>query len=77
MARTFEKKGVNAIFAKVEPDYVYNIISGEHLGKGTEITALSAIGQPEQFYAFLENDYKIKDKVTFDDHHQYVLSDIL
>lgn len=76
LARTFEKKGVNAIFAKVEPDYVYNIISGEHLEKGVEITALSAIGQPEQFYAFLENDYKIKDKVTFDDHHQYSLKDI-
>ena len=28
------------------------------------------------FYAFLENDYKIKEKITFDDHHQYVLSDI-
>lgn len=61
---------------KVEPDYVYNIISGEHLEKGVEITALSAIGQPEQFYAFLENYYKIKEKVTFDDHHQYTLSDI-
>ena len=47
-----------------------------HLEKGSEITALSAIGQPEQFYAFLENDYKIKEKITFDDHHQYVLSDI-
>ncbi len=76
LARIFEKKGVNSILAKVEPDYVYNIISGEHLEKGSEITALSAIGQPEQFYAFLENDYKIKEKVTFDDHHQYVLSDI-
>ncbi len=62
--------------AKVEPDYVYNIISGEHLEKGSEITALSAIGQPEQFYQFLENDYKIKEKITFDDHHQYTLNDI-
>ena len=46
------------------------------MDKGTEVTALSAIGQPEQFYAFLEKDYKIKNKVTFDDHHQYVLDDI-
>ena len=61
---------------KVEPDYVYNIISGEHLEKGCEITALSAIGQPEQFYQFLENDYKIKEKMSFDDHHQYSLDDI-
>lgn len=77
LARIMEKKQkVNTTLAKVEPDYVYNIISGEHLEKGSEITALSAIGQPEQFYQFLENDYKIKEKITFDDHHQYVLSDI-
>ena len=77
LARIFTKKqGIETLVGKVEPDYVYNIISGEHLEKGTEITALSAIGQPEQFYQFLENDYKIKEKITFDDHHQYVLSDI-
>lgn len=77
LARIFEKKqGIKTFVGKVEPDYVYNIISGEHLEKGSEITALSAIGQPEQFYAFLENDYKIKNKVTFDDHHQYTLADI-
>lgn len=61
---------------KIEPDYAYNIISGEHLEKGSEITALCAIGQPEQFYKFLEPDYKIKEKITFDDHHQYTLEDI-
>ena len=66
----------NVLVGKVEPDYVYNIVSGEHLEEGAEITALSAIGQPEQFYQFLENDFKIKEKVTFDDHHQYSLSDI-
>lgn len=71
-----KKQNVPTLVAKVEPDYVYNIISGEHLGKGGEITALSAIGQPEQFYQFLENDYKIKEKITFDDHHQYVSEDI-
>ena len=77
LAKIFEKKqGVETFVGKVEPDYVYNIISGEHLQKGSEITALSAIGQPEQFYAFLENDYKIKEKITFDDHHQYSLKDI-
>lgn len=71
-----KKQNVQTLVARVEPDYVYNIISGEHLEKGGEITALSAIGQPEQFYQFLENDYKIKEKITFDDHHQYVLEDI-
>lgn len=77
LARIMEKKqGVNAFVSRVEPDYVYNIISGEHLEKGSEATALSAIGQPEQFYNFLENDYKIKEKITFDDHHQYTIDDI-
>ena len=69
-------EGANVLVAKVEPDYAYNIISGEHLAKGVEVTALSAIGQPEQFYRFLEPDFKLKEKITFDDHHQYVLEDI-
>lgn len=71
-----EKFLPKALLCKIEPDYVYNIVSGEHLEKGVEITALSAIGQPEQFYKFLENDYKIKEKVTFEDHHQYIETDI-
>ena len=29
-----------------------------------------------RFYAFLEKDYQIKEKITFDDHHQYTLADI-
>ncbi len=64
------------LLCKTEPDYIYNIINGEHLEKGTEITALSAIGQPEQFYKFLEKDFIIKEKITFDDHHQYTVEDI-
>ena len=52
----------NPIVCKIEPDYAYNIISGEHIEKGSKITAISAIGQPEQFYKFLEPDYKIKEK---------------
>ena len=71
-----KKQGITTFVAKVEPDYVYNIMNGEHLEKGVEITALSAIGQPEQFYQFLENDYKIIEKRTFDDHHQYSMNDI-
>ncbi len=71
-----KKQNVNVILCKTEPDYVYNIVTGEHLEKGTEITALSAIGQPEQFYQFLEGDYIVKNKKTFDDHHIYTLKDI-
>lgn len=71
-----KKQGVKTYICKTEPDYIYNIISGEHLEKGAEITAISAIGQPEQFYKFLEDDYKIKEKITFDDHHKYTAKDI-
>ncbi len=71
---TFTSKEV--LLCKIEPEYIYNIISGEHLEKGAEITALSAIGQPEQFYKFLETDYTVKDKIAFDDHHQYNLDEI-
>lgn len=71
-----ESFGEKALLAKVEPDYIYNIISGEHLEQGGEITAVSAIGQPEQFYKFLEPDYTIKEKITFDDHHQYSIEDV-
>jgi len=67
---------VAVLVAKVEPNYIYNIISGEHLEKGCEVTAISAIGQPDQFYHFLENDYIIKEKISFDDHHQYTYDDI-
>lgn len=53
-----------------EPDYIYNIKTGEHLEKDKEITAVCAIGQPEQFFKFLA-DYQINKKLTFDDHHIY------
>ena len=77
LANIMEKKQkVKTIVCKTEPDYIYNIVSGEHLEKGAEITAISAIGQPEQFYKFLEKDYKIKATVTFDDHHKYTEDDI-
>ena len=71
-----KKQGIKTTVCKIEPDYAYNIISGEHLQNGAEIIALSAIGQPEQFYKFLEKDYNIKEKITFDDHHQYTEDDI-
>lgn len=60
---------------RTEPDFVYNIKTSEKLPAGAEITAVSAIGQPEQFFAFLK-DYNIKDKITFDDHHSYSKSEL-
>ena len=60
---------------RTEPDYAYNIKTSERLPAGSDITAVSAIGQPEQFFAFLK-DYNIKDKITFDDHHSYSKSEL-
>ena len=71
LAKIMSKKmNIQTFVCKTEPDYVYNIKTGKQLEKGAEITALCAIGQPEQFYKFL-NNYKIAQTVTFDDHHIY------
>lgn len=59
-----------------EPDYVYNIKTGEKLEKGSIVTAMCAIGQPKQFFKFL-NDYAVKEEIAFDDHHQYAPIDII
>ena len=72
LAKIMSKKmKVETFVCKTEPDIVYNIKTGEKLPKGGEITALCAIGQPQQFYEFLK-DYEIKQTVDFDDHHSYV-----
>lgn len=71
-----EKYQKESFVCKIEPDYIYNIITGEHLEKNTDIIALSAIGQPEQFYNFLKKDFEIKEYYTFDDHYKYSINDI-
>lgn len=59
-----------------EPDYVYNIKTGQRLMEGMNVTAVCAIGQPQQFYDFL-TDFNVIKTVTFDDHHQYLPTDII
>lgn len=59
-----------------EPDYVYNIKNGQRLMDGLAVTAMCAIGQPQQFYDFLTN-YEVVKTITFDDHHQYAPIDIV
>lgn len=70
-----KKMKLDTLVCRTEPDYVYNIKTGEHLANGTEVAALCAIGQPKQFYAFLDS-FQVKQTVDFDDHHSYVESDI-
>jgi tetraacyldisaccharide 4'-kinase len=61
---------------RTEPDYVYSIKTGQRLMEGLAVTAMCAIGQPQQFYDFL-SEYQVVNTVTFDDHHQYVPTDIV
>ena len=71
LAKIMDKKmNIPTFLCKTEPDYVYNIKTAEQIEKGADVTAVCAIGQPEQFYVFLK-DFNIKETKTFDDHHQY------
>ena len=70
-----KKMNVPAFLCKTEPDIVYNIKTGEYLEIGATASAICAIGQPEQFYAFLK-DYNIEKTKTFDDHHIYTEEEI-
>ncbi len=60
---------------KVEPDIIYNIKTKEILDKSEPVTAMCAIGQPEQFFAFL-NDYNVTGRMIYEDHYSYSREDI-
>lgn len=77
VARIMQKRlKIPTSVCQTEPDYVYNIKTGQRLMEGLTVTAMCAIGQPQQFYDFL-SDYQVVNKVTFDDHHQYTPIDII
>ncbi len=70
-----KKSGKNVRVCRVEPDCIYNIKTGEALPEGAEITAVCAIGQPDQFLRFLDN-YKIINTLIFEDHYSYSREDL-
>lgn len=72
-----EKYNKPTFVCNIFPDYVYNIKTADSLVSGEAVTALCGIGQPTQFFKFLENDYEILNKQIFDDHHKYVKSDVI
>ena len=77
VARIMQKRlKLNTSICYTEPDYVYDIKTGQRLMEGLAVTAMCAIGQPQQFYDFLK-DYQVVNTVTFDDHHQYSAGDIV
>ncbi len=76
----------DTVVCYTEPDYLYNILTGEKAGlafqpndentQGAEkVLAFSAIGQPQQFYKFLK-DLNVEKTVDFDDHHNYTQADV-
>lgn len=71
-----ERLNIPTSICYTEPDYVYNIKTGQRLMEGLAVTAMCAIGQPQQFYDFLDK-YQVIKTVTFDDHHQYAPIDIV
>lgn len=70
-----KKMKIETFICYTEPDFVYNIKTGEKLPERTEAVALCAIGQPKQFYDFL-NNYKISQTIDFDDHHGYTETEL-
>ena len=76
-ARIMEKRlNIKTLICRIEPDYIYNIKTGEHLEEGNAITAMCAIGQPQQFFDFLKGFY-VKKEIALDDHHQYSPIDLV
>ena len=61
---------------KMVPEVVYNLANKSLLPKGSRVVAFSAIGQPKEFYAFLQKDYKLSAIVDFEDHYSYEEADI-
>lgn len=60
---------------RVEPDIIYNIKTNKLLDKSKQVTAVCAIGQPEQFLKFL-SDCDVSNIVIFEDHYSYTYEDI-
>ena len=56
---TEKELNIKTFLCKTEPDAVYNIKTNKLLEKGQEVIAMSAIGQPEQFFKFLETMKKV------------------
>ena len=74
--------GVRPITCDMKIDKIYNPKTGvaiefeEDASLRPVAFAFSAIGQPEQFYAYLKESFNLVDTKTFKDHHAYTRADI-
>lgn len=69
-------KDLNAQICDMAPAEVYNINDGTKLADNVTVTAMCAIGQPQQFFNFLTSRFNVVKKIVFDDHHLYKKKDI-
>lgn len=74
-----EKYKKPTIVCNMDVDKILSIDNKKELPSienNSDIYAFSAIGQPEQFYGYLEKRFKIIGKKSFEDHHLYSQKDI-
>ncbi len=75
-ARYLRKKYNKPSFVcSMEPDEIYNIVTGELLDETKAVVAFSAIAQPEQFYKYLRR-FDVMETKDFPDHHIYTNADL-
>ena len=74
LSSLFDKR--KTFVCKVEPSFTYNIKTTELLPLKSDVVAMCAIGQPKQFFDFVNEKYNILGTITYDDHHQYTYEDI-
>ncbi|MBQ2645207.1 tetraacyldisaccharide 4'-kinase [bacterium] len=61
---------------KMIPERAFNIYTNESLYQGASVLAFCAIGQPKEFFNFVQEDYYMQSIVEFPDHHSYSYQDV-
>ncbi len=75
-ARFLKKKySIPTFVCNMMPDVIYDIKTKKQIDETQPVIAFSAIGQPEQFYKYLQR-YDVMATKNFPDHHQYTKADI-
>jgi tetraacyldisaccharide 4'-kinase len=71
-----EKYQKPVFLCKMIPSTTYDIKDNEKIIEGTNVIAFCAIGQPKEFYDFVNSQYVLKETISFPDHHAYDQDDI-
>ena len=71
-----ERFGKPVFLCKMQPDISYNIRNNEILYKGASVLAFCAIGQPEEFFDFVKENFYLTATMIFPDHHAYDDKDV-